>query len=172
MTPITTPCIFRNRSTWTPARGQATRYQGGFSYYVRERESRALRHEAARKNIARERERIQRFIDRFRAKNTKATQVQSRIKALEKMPEVELEPALSAVSLLRVASPQRSGTEVARLENAGVTYDDRRWVLRNVDLSVRRGERIALVGFNGLGKTTLLRVLAGQREPSEGRRVL
>jgi ATP-binding cassette subfamily F protein 3 len=62
--------------------------------------------------------------------------------------------------------------EVVRLDNAGITYDGQRWVLRGLDLTIARGEKTALVGYNGLGKTTLLRMIAGALAPSEGRRVL
>lgn len=152
----------------------ATLYGGPYEYYVRERR---LRHEqlaATRKNQDRRREQIERFIERFRAKNTKASQVQSRIKMLEKMEEVpEAGPALAATAArIRLAPPPHSGHEVVRLEDAGFTYDGQRWILRNVNMQIARGEKIALVGYNGMGKTTLLRLLAGQLPPNEGRHQL
>ena len=75
-------------------------------------------------------------------------------------------------SVIRIAKPPHCGAEILRLENAGLTYDGSRWIMRGLDLHIERGDRIALVGYNGMGKTTLLRVMAGQREPSEGRVVL
>jgi len=153
------------------ANTEATRYSGNYDYYVKER---ALRHDqrlAARKNQERERARAQRFIDRFRAKNTKASQVQSKIKMLERMEEITVSQQVTSPGRIRLKPPSRSGHEVVRLESAGLTYDKERWVLRKVDLSVQRGDKIALIGLNGMGKTTLLRVLSGHLLPSEGKRV-
>ena len=88
------------------------------------------------------------------------------------MDRVDQPTAAPDISLIRIADPPHCGSEVVRLEQVGVTYDSETWVLRGVDLSVQRGDKLALVGFNGLGKTTLLRVLAGQRPASEGKRIL
>jgi len=154
------------------AGGRATRYAGGYDYYLEEREARRRHQEAARRNRDREIERIESFVRRFRAKSTKASQVQSRLKRLEKMERVAA-PALSAsAARLRVAPPPHCGHEIVRLENAGISYDGVRWVWRGVDLRIEKGEKIAVVGYNGMGKTTLLRTLAGALPPSEGRRTL
>ena len=154
------------------ANAAAARYQGNYDYYVKERKLRYEQRLAARKNQERERERVQRFIDRFRAKNTKATQVQSKIKMLERMEEITLPQHVVSPGGIRLKKPARSGQEVVALEKAGVTYDGVRWVLRDIDLRVERGDRTALVGLNGMGKTTLLRLLAGRLPPSEGKRRL
>jgi len=151
--------------------GQVTRYPGGYDYYLREREARRRHQAAVWKNQKRERERIESFVRRFRAKNTKASQVQSRIKMLEKMEEINVPAVFEKKSKIRIAEPPHSGHEIIRLENAGVTYDGRRWIFRNLNLKINRGDKIALVGYNGMGKTTLLRALAGIIPLREGRRV-
>lgn len=152
--------------------GAVTRYAGDFTYYEREREGRRAQLAAAHKNQQRKREQIERFVERFRAKNTKASQVQSRIKMLDKMEVVAAPVAAPDLTRIRIAPPPHCGAEVARLEGIGHRYDGDRWVLQGVDLSIQRGEKLALVGYNGMGKTTLLRILAGVLPPTEGRRVL
>lgn len=154
------------------AGGNATRYQGGYDYYLKEREERIIHQLAAKKNQDREREQIESFVRRFRAKSTKATQVQSRIKQLEKMEVIEAPAAVVNLSKIRIGDPPHSGHEIIRLEQAGVTYDQKRWIFKDLDVQINRGEKVALVGYNGMGKTTLLRTLAGALEPSAGRRVL
>ncbi len=152
--------------------GRCTLYPGTYDEYMA---TRVVRHEqllAQKKNQDQKRKQVERFIERFRAKNTKATQVQSRIKMLEKMDVIELPDEIMTRGRIRLAHPPHCGSEVMRLEKAGVTYDGAHWVLRNVDLSIQRGEKTALVGLNGLGKTTLLRMLAGALPLNEGKRVV
>ncbi|MBN1558240.1 MAG: ABC-F family ATP-binding cassette domain-containing protein [Lentisphaerae bacterium] len=152
------------------AHGRIERYTGCYDRYVGQRGQRDAQRAAALKNQQRKREQLERFIERFRAKNTRAAQVQSRIKQLERMPEIDVPSAPVGRGTIRLHPPPHCGLEVVRLDEAGVTYDGSRWVLRGLNLSIRRGEKTALVGRNGLGKTTLLRVLAGHLSPSEGRR--
>lgn len=154
------------------AGGGAVRYQGGYDYYLREREARLQHQLAAKKNQDREREQIESFVRRFRAKSTKASQVQSRIKQLEKMETIDAPAIITGRSNIRISEPPHSGHEIVRLEKAGVTYDGERWIFQKLDLNINRGEKVALVGYNGMGKTTLLRTLAGALKPSAGRRVL
>jgi ATP-binding cassette subfamily F protein 3 len=154
------------------AGGDATRYQGGYDYYLKERVTRMEHQLAAKRNQDRERERIESFVRRFRAKNTKAAQVQSRIKQLERMETVEAPATAPNLSKIRLADPPHSGHEIIRMEQAGFSYDRNRWIFKGLDLNINRGEKVALVGYNGMGKTTLLRTLAGQLEPMEGKRVL
>ncbi len=154
--------------------GNVTRYPGNYDAYVTGRRQRREQAEAARRNKERRRRQIERFVERFRAKNTKASQVQSRIKMLERMDADEENAASAPPSLpkwdLRLPQPARSGLDVARLDEVGLSYDGgRTWVFRHVSLRIERGERLAVVGLNGMGKTTLLRILAGRLEPSEGR---
>ena len=154
------------------AGGNATRYQGGYDYYLKEREERIRHQLAAKKNQDREREQIESFVRRFRAKSTKAAQVQSRIKQLEKMERIEAPATVANLSKIRIGDPPHSGHEIVRLEQTGITYDQQRWIFKGLDININRGEKVALVGYNGMGKTTLLRTLAGALAPSEGKRVL
>ncbi len=154
------------------AGGNATRYQGGYDYYLTERITRMEHQMAAKRNQDRERERIESFVRRFRAKSTKASQVQSRIKQLEKMDTIDAPTTAPNLSKIRLAEPPHSGHEIIRLEQAGFSYDQRRWIFKGLDLRINRGEKVALVGYNGMGKTTLLRTLAGQLDPVDGKRVL
>jgi ATP-binding cassette subfamily F protein 3 len=152
--------------------GRVTRYAGGYGDYVRERAARLHRQRAAKKSQDRKLAQTERFIERFRAKNTKATQVQSRIKRLEKIDRLEVPEEDLAVSLIRIPEPPHCGAEVLRLEDISHSYDGDRWILRGVELRLERGDKVAVVGYNGMGKTTLLRLMAGQIEPRAGRRVV
>ncbi len=154
------------------ANAHTTRYAGNYDRYVEQRRLRYEQQLAARRNEDRKREQAERFIERFRAKNTKASQVQSKLKQLEKMQTTAVMQNVVSRGTIRLRAPQRSGQEVVRLEQAGYAYDGRTWVLRHVDMRIERGDKIALVGLNGLGKTTLLRLLGGQLEPGEGKRYL
>ncbi|HEX9573915.1 MAG TPA: ABC-F family ATP-binding cassette domain-containing protein, partial [Myxococcales bacterium] len=106
------------------------------------------------------------FIERFRAKATKARQVQSRIRQLEKEELIEVREEHATVRF-RFPEAPRSGREVARFEGVSKSYGDRP-VYRDLSARVLRGERIAVIGLNGAGKTTLLRLLAGELAPDAG----
>lgn len=153
------------------AGGTLTRYAGNYAYCNTERENRNRTLLAAKQNQDKRREQIERFVERFRAKNTKATQVQSRIKLLDKMETIELPGSLFSNRRIDFPPPPHSGAETMRLNGVGLTYDHQRWIFRNLDWSINRGDKIALVGFNGVGKTTLLRIMAQAMPPSEGRAV-
>jgi ATP-binding cassette subfamily F protein 3 len=152
--------------------GRVTRYNGNYRQYMLEREARHDHLLAAKKNQDRKREQLERFVERFRSKATKAAQAQSRMKMLEKLEEVEAPPPVMKTMKIRLPPPPHCGTEVLRLDGAGFSYDGTRWIFRDLDLRIERGEKVAVVGLNGLGKTTLLRHLAGRLELSAGRRVL
>ena len=157
-------------TTLEVAGGRATRYPGKYSWYAIEREKRREVSLARQANETRRREQIERFVERFRAKNTMATRVQSRIKMLEKMERTETVEVARGRGQFRLAKPPHCGQEVLRCEGVGFAYEAGKWIFRGVDLAVQKGEKLAVVGPNGAGKTTLLRVLAGQLAPSEGRR--
>lgn len=142
-------------------------YPGNYDEYLRLRaeEREVLERRAA--NLAREREAALRFISRFRAQATKARAVQSRIRALEKM-EVVPSVGVQRVLSFRFPPSQRSGVTVLTLEGLGQCYGDLR-VFRGLNLTVRRGDRVAVIGSNGAGKTTLLKAMAGALRPTEGR---
>ncbi len=111
-----------------------------------------------------------RFIERFRAKNTKATQVQSRIKKLEKIERVNVPRTMARIHF-NFPTPPRSGEEVITLSHVRKAYGDQ-VVYRDLSVTLRRGDRVALVGHNGAGKTTLLRMLAGVLPFERGERIL
>ena len=154
------------------ANANTERYTGNYDRYVQDRAARVDAREAAQKNMARKREKAEQFVNRFRYKATKATQVKSKEKMIARMETVDVPLAVRSRGTIRIPPPPRSGQEIVRLEEAGFSYDGNRWVLRGIDLRIDRGEKIALVGHNGLGKTTLLRLLAGMLDVGEGRRVL
>jgi ATP-binding cassette, subfamily F, member 3 len=148
--------------------GAATRYSVGYAGYLKERALRHQQQEAAYRQYVEQKDRLEQFIRRFRAQATKASQVQSRIKMLEKIEPVPPPPAQPQFSRLRLPPPPPCGAKILNATGLGFSYDGSRWIFRGVDLEVRQGEKIALVGYNGMGKTTLLRVLAGARTPREG----
>ena len=152
--------------------GRVTRYPGNYSYYVRERAERRRHAEAAQENIDRKKDQLERNINRFRAKATKAAQVQSWIKMLDKIEDVELPDDIHFKGTIRIPEPPHSGTETIRLENIHFSYDGVRNILEGIDLSLNRGDKVGIVGYNGMGKTTLLKVLAGRLEPRQGTRIL
>ena len=148
----------------------ATRYNGDLDYYLREREIRYANLLAAKQNQDRRKEQLERFVERFKAKATKASQAQSRMKMLERLEdeEIRLPKRSLAAAHLRIPEAPHAGSEIFRMENVDFSYDGRRNVLSAVNLSIGRGEKIAIVGYNGMGKTTLLRLMAGTREPTAG----
>lgn len=141
-------------------------YTGNYSKYVEEKKTRQELLENAYRNQQEEIARIQGFVDRFRYKATKAKQVQSRIKMLEKMERIEL-PLNTDQIRLRLPSCTRSGRTVVEAENLSHRYDEKE-VFQNLNLRIERGEKVALLGVNGAGKSTLLKILAGILEPSGG----
>jgi ATP-binding cassette subfamily F protein 3 len=141
-------------------------YGGNYEAYVAARAEELTILERRAANLAREREQAERFIRRFRAQATKARAVQSRVKMLERMETIEL-PSDERSLTFRFPPCERTGQDVFALQRAGHSYGDHR-VFSNVELVARRGERIAIVGANGNGKTTLLKILGGQLRPSEG----
>jgi ATP-binding cassette subfamily F protein 3 len=141
-------------------------YAGDYDQYERQRAEEEEILENKAKNLERERERMQTFIDRFRAKATKARAVQSRVRQLEKMEQVETY-ARRRVLRIRFPPTPRTVSEVVRLDGVGKSYGELE-VLRAVDLVVQRGEKIGIIGANGAGKTTLLKMIAGELPPSAG----
>ncbi len=146
--------------------GKATVFTGNYDAYLAEKERRALALDAA---IARQEEEIaktQEFIDRFRSKATKATQVQSRIKALEKIERLEKDATEKTVRFTFPA-PVRSGEIVATFSEIEKSYDGR-MIVHPFDWVVRRGMKVALIGPNGAGKSTLLKIMAETVVPDAG----
>lgn len=147
-------------------RGQAAEYAGNYSFFVRES---ALRREILEKQYRsqqREIEKTERWINRFRAKNTKASQVQSRIKQLEKMERIELEEEEGRMNFT-FPPPPPSAHCVARIEKGAQRYGSLT-VFENFDFEITRGQKIAVVGPNGAGKSTFCRLITGKESPADG----
>ncbi len=146
--------------------GEITVYSGDYDFYERERAIREANREAAygrqQAMLAKE----QRFIDRFAAHAAKAAQVQSRVKALEKIEKIEL-PKKRKVVKFDFRTPPRSGDQVAVLEGISKAYG-KRVIYDGLNMTIRRGERWCVMGRNGAGKTTLLRMIAGVLAPDAG----
>ncbi len=140
-------------------------FGGNYEGYLKQRVEEEVLLENRAKNLAREREKAEQFIERFRAQASKASGVQSRVKALEKMDEVK---TFVRRQVMRFEFPpcERGGDVSIRVEGLRKAYGDH-VVLEGVDLVVRRGEKIGIIGVNGAGKTTLLRAIAGE-VPIEG----
>ncbi len=145
-------------------------YPGGYDSYLVEREARYELREARARNQARRVAEIERFVERFRYQATKARQVQSRIKMLERIERISLDRPERHIRFAFPAPP-RTGRVVAQLDGVDKAYGDT-VVYRGLDLTVERGDRIALVGPNGAGKSTLLRMLAGVLSFEAGTRTL
>ncbi|MGA3042615.1 MAG: ABC-F family ATP-binding cassette domain-containing protein [Bryobacteraceae bacterium] len=146
--------------------GEIVTYSGNYDFYERERAIRETNQQAA---FARQRAMLakeQRFIDRFRTHAAKAAQVQSRIKALDKIEKIEL-PKKRQVVKFEFRVPPRSGDQVAVIEDLHKSYGSR-VVYDGFNLTIRRGERWAVMGRNGAGKTTLLKMIAGATAPDSG----
>ena len=146
--------------------GEIIAYSGNYDFYERERTIRETNQEAAfvrqQAMLAKE----QRFIDRFKTHAAKAAQVQSRIKALDKIDRIEL-PRKRQVVKFDFRVPPRSGDQVVVIENLHKRYGSR-VIYEGLDLIIRRGERWAVMGKNGAGKTTLLKMIAGASAPDAG----
>jgi ATPase subunit of ABC transporter with duplicated ATPase domains len=146
--------------------GEVTLYSGDYDFYERERTLREANREAAYARQQAMLAKEQRFIERFKTHAAKAAQVQSRIKALDKIEKLE-PPKTRAVVQFDFRSPPRSGDQVAVLSEIRKSYG-RRVVYDGMNLTIRRGERWAVMGRNGAGKTTLLKIIAGTLAPDSG----
>ncbi len=142
--------------------------KGNYDEYLVARENALSVKQAAAARQEREVQRQMRFIERFRAKARKASQVQSRLKQLEKVQRIEL-PRTTKKVRYSFPQPPRSGSEVISLTNVSKSYAENT-VYRGMNLALSRGDRVALVGPNGAGKTTMLKMLAGVLSLDEGER--
>ena len=148
--------------------GKLALYSGGFDAFLRARREAAARQAALAQRQQRERLHLQRFIDRFRYKASKARQAQSRIKALARLEPVALITEATPVTL-RLPQPAELSPPLISIERVNTGYLPGKPVLSRLDLRLDTDDRIALLGANGNGKTTLARLLAGRLEPSSGR---
>jgi len=149
------------------AEQKITSYKGNYSFYLMEKNKRNELEEKYQKHLQEKKEHLENFIERFRYKATKASQVQSRIKMLEKLQSAEKKASPPTGVKFRFASAPRSGEEVVRLEKVGHRYGTKT-VFQDVNIVIHRGDRVALTGVNGAGKSTLSRIVSGVESPREG----
>ena len=147
--------------------GHVHDYKVPYSQYVTLRAERLAQQTAAYENQQRMIEKTEDFINRFRYKPTKSNQVQSRIKALEKLERIEIDETDDAKLSLRFPPAARSGDVVFKGADLTVGYPQK-VVFSHADVEIKRGEKVALIGRNGEGKTTLMRVIMGELEPISG----
>jgi ATP-binding cassette subfamily F protein 3 len=142
-------------------------YRGNYEAYRKQRKEEAEILANKAENLAREREHMEKFINRFRAQANKAAAVQSRVKALAKMENVE-RYAERRIMRFHFAPVERTVNEVVRISELSKSYGNLE-VFKDVDAIVNRGEKICIIGPNGAGKTTLLKIIAGELEASSGK---
>ena len=147
--------------------GTSTLYKGNYSEYVDKREINIKHNNKTYENQQKEIAQTEKFIERFRAKNTKAKQVKSKIKQLEKIKKVELIVDKSKIMKMKIPQPGRSPLKIITMTNINKSYDQN-LVYDNLNLTIERGQKIALVGENGSGKSTLLKMLADKEKPTSG----
>jgi ATP-binding cassette subfamily F protein 3 len=141
-------------------------YHGNYAKYLTQKNERRAQLEAAYKNQRDQIEHLEAFINRFRAQATKAKQVQSRIKELEKIVRIEIPEEERAIHFT-FPRPPASGRTVVEVQDLAKSYGEKR-VLEDASFTIDRGDRIALVGANGAGKSTLVRMLSGEEPPTAG----
>jgi ATP-binding cassette subfamily F protein 3 len=141
-------------------------YTGGYSKFETQKQDRRIQIEAAYKNQQEKVEQLEAFINRFRAQATKAKQVQSRIKELERIERIEIPPDEKTIHF-RFPQPKPSGRIVAEFRDVAKTYGETH-VFSHASFVIERGERVALAGVNGAGKSTLIKILAGVEPVTSG----
>ncbi|MGA2890647.1 MAG: ABC-F family ATP-binding cassette domain-containing protein, partial [Terracidiphilus sp.] len=141
-------------------------YQGNYTKYLSQKDERRTQLESAYRNQRLQIEHLESFINRFRAQATKAKQVQSRIKELEKIERIEI-PEAEPIIHFKFPQPPPSGRMVVEAEGLIKSYGAKQ-VLNGVRFSIERGDRVALVGVNGAGKSTLIKLLIGDEAPTGG----
>jgi ATP-binding cassette subfamily F protein 3 len=151
--------------------GQLQRYRGNYDEFVTQREANEVNLLAAYNNQQKEIGRLMLFVDRFRAKNTKAAQAQSKLKQIERMDKIEAPTADAGTIGFSFPQPRRSGQRVITLKDVHFAYGTN-VVYDHMEFEVEREQRIVLVGPNGAGKSTLLKILGGVLEIQGGERVL
>jgi ATP-binding cassette subfamily F protein 3 len=143
-----------------------TIFQGNYTKYLSQKDERRAQLTAAYKNQRDQIEHLEAFINRFRAQATKAKQVQSRVKELEKIERIEI-PEEEPVIHFRFPQPSPSGRTVVEAEGLAKSYGQKH-VFSNARFTIERGDRVALVGVNGAGKSTLIKLLSGAESPTAG----
>jgi ATP-binding cassette subfamily F protein 3 len=148
---------------------QVHRYRGNYDAYVEQRLARQEQHLAAYKNQQAEIQKLQEFADRFRAKASKASQAQSKLKQIERMEKLDAPESADKKIHIKFPQPVRSGQRVMTLSQVHFAYGTLK-VYRGIDLEIEKGQRTVLVGPNGAGKSTLLKILGGMLEIQQGER--
>ena len=150
--------------------GRLDHYPGKYDFFEKEKALRIEQLEQKAEQIRAEKYRLTQFINRFRYKASKAPQVQDRIKRLEKLEEVKLPKATKKIHF-RISAPLKSYKEVCQLKKVGFRYTAD-WVFEDINFQLYRGEKAALVGANGQGKTTLTKLISKQLQPQKGELIL
>ncbi len=159
---VNTVIEIRNQRLW--------RYTGNYDDYLTQREAQIIQHRAAYENQQREIQHLQEFVDRFRAKASKAAQAQSKMKQIERMELIPPPEEIARGISFKFPQPQRSGQRAMTLKNLHQAYGDH-WIYRDLNFEIERGQRTVLVGPNGAGKSTLLKILAGVIPYQQGERI-
>jgi ATP-binding cassette subfamily F protein 3 len=145
---------------WEIRHGKVLRFRGNYDEYLVQREAAEARLQSAYKNQQREIAHLMEFVERFRAKNTKASQAQSKLKQIERMEKIAAPETDGRQIKFRFPQPPRAGLKAITLEGIHHSYGDN-VIYRGIDFEAQRGQRIVLVGPNGAGKSTLLKILGG-----------
>ena len=153
-------------TTWELSLGKLAIYKGNYSYYERERVERKAIEKAAYDNQQAHIKQTMRFVERFRAKSTKAKQVQSRVKQLEKLERLELGEENRQIKFSFPPAPD-SGRDILTIENLTKSYNGSP-VFKDVNLQFQRGDKVAVVGINGAGKSTLLKIISNEIPTDSG----
>ncbi len=153
-------------STWELSLGNLTVYKGNYSYFVKEKEERSSILKAAYANQQAKIDQTMRFVDRFKAKSTKAKQAQSRLKQLDKMEVIELEDTESHISF-RFPPSAPCGRMAMVVEGLNKSFDSK-VVFKDLSFELEAGDKMAVVGVNGAGKSTLVKLLGGLIKPDKG----
>ena len=153
------------------SRSRIFRYTGNYDSYLQQKDARESQHESAYANQQREIAKLQTFVDRFKAKASKASSAQSKMKLINKLDVLDAPETREKTVKFRFPQPQRSGQRVMTLKNIDFSYGTTP-VYSGLDFEIEKGGRTVLVGPNGAGKSTLLKLLAGALEPQGGTREL
>ena len=145
----------------------ATRYEGNYEYFIKEKKERSIHQENKERNLNRQRAEIQKFIDRFRYNSKKASLVQSRIKMLEKLEEIETIKTNQS-SNFEIPTPPKSGKHILKITNGSFGYSENEKVLEDINFEINKNEKYAFIGANGAGKTTLLKILCEKLKLNKG----
>jgi ATP-binding cassette subfamily F protein 3 len=153
-------------TTWELSLGKLSIYKGNYSYYEKERVERKAVEKAAYENQQAHIKQTMRFVERFRAKSTKAKQVQSRVKQLEKLDLLEISEENRQIKFSFPPAPD-SGRDVLTVEHLSKSFDGR-VVFEDVNMQFQRGDKVAVVGVNGAGKSTLLKIISNEIQHDSG----